>query len=125
MTVKAKVLHALRPFRGDDVRRICAIFTLAVAVPRLPMWPGPAPTVNPLRFLPPEAFGWICLALGIALLLTAGRHRFRVRGRLMAFFGLLVWALLFGATNSVTSQIIDLTVMWAMLGEIMAGRDDC
>jgi len=125
MTVKAKVLHALRPFRGDDVRRICAVFTLAVAIPRLPFWSGDAPAVNPLRFLSPEAFGWLTLVLGIALLLTNGRLRYRVSGRLVALGGLLVWALLAGATSSITSLIIDITVMYAMLGEIMAGRDDC
>lgn len=121
----AKLLHALRPFRGDDVRRICALFTLGVAIPRLPIWAGMQPAVNPLRFLPPEAFGWITLALGIALLLTNGKQRYRFRGRMTAFVGLFVWALLAGATTSVTSLIIDVTVMYAMLGEIGAGRDDC
>jgi len=124
MTVKAKFFHALRPFRGDDVRRICALFTLAVAIPRLPFY-AEAPTVNPLRFLPPEAFGWITLALGIALLLTNGHQRYRFGGRMVAFAGLLIWALLAGATNSITSLIIDITVMYAMLGEIGAGRNDC
>lgn len=120
----AKLLHALRPFRGDDVRRICALFTLAVALPRLPFYADP-PAVNPLRFLPPEAFGWITLALGIALLVTNGRLRYRISGRMVAFAGLLIWALLAGATNSITSLIIDITVMYAMLGEIGAGRNDC
>jgi hypothetical protein len=124
MTAKAKLLHALRPFRGDDIRRICALFTLAVALPRLPFYAS-QPVVNPLRFLPFEAFGWITLALGIALLLTNGKQRHRLSGRVVAFAGLLIWALLAGATTSVTSLIIDLTVMYAMLGEIGAGRDDC
>jgi hypothetical protein len=30
-----------------------------------------------------------------------------------------------GATNSATSLLIDLVIMWALLGEIGAGRDDC
>jgi hypothetical protein len=125
MTVKARLLHALRPFRGDDVRRICALFTLAVAVPRLPMWPGYAPFANPLTILPAEAFGWLTLALGIALLATNGRHRARVRGRLVALAALLIWALIAGATSSLTSDIMSVAVAYAMLGEILAGRNDC
>jgi hypothetical protein len=120
-----RLLYAVRPFRGEDVRRIAAYFTLGVALPRLPLWPGAAPTVNPLRFLPPEVFGWITLILGIALLLTNGRQRHRFRARLVAFVGLLVWAFLAGATNSATSFIIDITVAYALLGEIGASRDDC
>jgi len=120
-----RILYALRPFRGRDVRVICAVFTLAVALPRLPLWNGPSPAVNPLTILPPEAFGWICLVLGVALLATAGRWRTHVSGRVVAFVGLLIWALLTGATTSVTSRIIDITVCYAMIGEIMAGDNDC
>jgi hypothetical protein len=119
-----KLLSALRPFRGRDVRVMCAWFTLAVALPRLPIWPGAAPTVNPLRYLPPEVFGFITLVLGIALLATNGPCRYRFIGRLTAFVGLLVWSLLAGATTSVTSLIINVTIMWAMVGEIGAQRDD-
>ena len=126
MTARAnKILHAMRPFRGRDVRVMVALFTLAVALPRLPFWPGSTPTVNPLRFLPAEAFGWITLALGIALLLTAGRWRTKMAGRLVAFVGLIVWALLAGATFSITSRAIDIIIAYAMLGEIGAGRNDC
>jgi hypothetical protein len=95
-----------------------------VALPRLPFFPG-EPAVNPLRILPPEAFGWLCLVLGIALLATAGKWRYRFRGRLVAFIGLSIWALLAGATNSTTSMIIDVTIMFALLGEIIAGHNDC
>jgi hypothetical protein len=119
----AKLLHALRPFRGDDVRRICALFTLAVALPRLPFYADP-PAVNPLRFLPPEAFGWITLALGIALLATSGSHRHKLVGRLVALAGLIVWGILTGATSSITSMIIDVAIMWAMVGEIGAQSGD-
>jgi hypothetical protein len=119
-----RLLQALRPFRGRDVRVMCAMFTLAVALPRLPLWPGAQPTVNPLRLLPPEVFGWICLVLGIALLLTSGRWRCRFVGRSVAFAGLLVWALLAGATTSATSFLIDIIIAYAMFGEIGAGCHD-
>jgi hypothetical protein len=115
--------HA-RPFRGPDVRRMVAMMTLAVAIPRLPIWAN-APAFSPLRLLPPEAFGWLCLAVGLSLLVTGGRWRVRLRGRLAALGALVVWALLTGATNSATSLLIDLVIMWALLGEIGAGRDDC
>lgn len=125
MTTKSRrMLHALRPFRGRDVRVMCALFTLAVALPRLPLWPGDTPNVNPLRLLPPEVFGWICLILGIALLVTTGRWRCKMAGRLVAFVGLIVWALLAGATLSVTSLFIDIIIAYAMLGEVGAGCND-
>ena len=120
-----RLLQALRPPRGRDVRVICALFTLAVALPRLPVWPGITPSVNPLTILPPEMFGWLTLLLGVALLATAGRWRTHVAGRLVAFVGLLIWALLAGATASITSMLIDIIICYAMIGEIMAGRDDC
>lgn len=118
-----RLLPWLRPFRGWDVRRMAAAFTLAVAIPRLPFWPT-QPTVNPLRFLPPEAFGWLCLVVGIALVITAGRRRCRVSGRLVALAGLVLWGLLAGATNSATSFWVDITIAYAMLGEIGAGCNE-
>lgn len=117
-----RLIALLRPFRGTDVRRMCAFMTLAVAIPRLPLYDFP-PSVNPLGLLPPAVFGWLTLVLGIALLATNGPRRHKMSGRLVAFIGLVIWAILTGATSSVTSMIIDVAIMWAMVGEI--GAQSC
>jgi len=121
--MKNELIGLLRPFRGSDVRRMCAMFTLAVGLPRLPVWGTDVP-VSLLGILPAEVFGWVFLALGFVLLATNGQHRHRPGGRLVAFVALVLWALLTGATNSITSQIINVGVMWAMVGEIGASSDD-
>lgn len=118
-----RLVALLRPFRGNDVRRMCAFMTLAVAIPRLPLYDFP-PFVNPLALLPPVVFGWITLALGIALLATSGPHRHKLVGRLVALAGLIVWGILTGATSSITSMVIDVAIMWAMVGEIGAENGD-
>jgi len=118
-----RLIALLRPFRGEDVRRICGFVTLAVAIPRLPLWDTP-PLFSPLTIFPPVVFGWLALALGIALLVTNGPRRPMFSGRLVAFIGLVVWALLAGATDSVTSILIDIIIMWAMVGEIGASSND-
>lgn len=118
-----RLIEFFRPFRGYDVRRMCAFMTLAVAIPRLPVYDFP-PSFNPLGLFPPAVFGWLTLVLGIALLATNGPRRHQLSGRLVAFVGLVVWGILTGATTSVTSIVIDLAIMWAMVGEIGAGHDD-
>lgn len=122
--MKAKAWHLLRPFRGPDVRRLVACLTLAVALPRLPGWPGPT-IVYPLQFLPQEAFGWLTLVAGLLLLATLGKYRWRLRGRLAALFAFAVWATLAAATTSATSLLVDLIIMYALLGEIIALPNDC
>lgn len=122
----ARLDRVLRPFVGPDgVRRLVAGLTLMVALPRLPFWPGPD-VVYPLRFLPQEVYGWLTLAAGLLLLATTGRYRIRVRGRLAALLAFVVWATLAAATTSATSMMIDLLIMYALLGEMMVWRyDEC
>lgn len=111
-----------RPFRGTDVRRLSAAILLAVAIPRLPFWPGP-PVVYPLNLLSGEAFGWITLANAVALVVTAKAWRFHWLGRTVALVAFVTWVLLAFATTSWTSRIIDITLAYAMLGEITAQRE--
>jgi hypothetical protein len=119
-----KVWKVLRPMRGQEVRRLVAFLTLAVAIPRLPFFPGPLITY-PLGFLPQETFGWLFLVAGMALLATCyNRSRLQLRGRLVALATLLVWSVLAAATTSMTSRLIDSVIMWAMLGEIVAAEYD-
>ncbi len=122
--MKHRLWQFLRPMRGCDVRRLVAWLTLAVALPRLPGFPGGAPAVYPLGILPQEAFGWLFLAVGIGLLVTGGRWRHRVRGRLVALLAFLAWSVILAATTSWTSRLLDAAVMWALLGEISAGQGD-
>ena len=113
-----------RPFRGTDVRRLAAAILFAVAIPRLPFWPGP-PIVYPLNILPPDVFAWLALLNAVALVLTAGQWRLRFVGRLAALVAFVTWVLLAAATTSWTSRLIDIILAYAMLGEITAqrGRD--
>lgn len=123
--MKARLYRWLRAPRGCDVRRLAGWATLAVAIPRLPVWPGPTAIFNyPLGILPQETFGWLFLAAGLLLLATGGEYRSRVRGRLAALLALLAWSVLAAATPSMTSRLIDLVFMYSLVGEIIAGRDD-
>jgi hypothetical protein len=113
-----------RPFRGTDVRRLAAAILFAVALPRFDFWPG-APVVYPLNILPHDVFAWLALLNAVALVLTAGQWRLRFVGRLAALVAFVTWVLLAAATTSWTSRLIDITLAYAMLGEITAqrGRD--
>lgn len=121
--MRRRLWALLHPFRGNEVRRLVAFLTLAVALPRLPFFPAP-PIVYPLGILPQETFGWLFLACGLALLATGGRWRMRLRGRLVALAAFVAWSVLAAATTSLTSVLIDAVIMWAMFGEITVGRDD-
>ncbi len=123
--MKANLARWLRPPRGCDVRRLVAWLTLSVALPRLPLFgPSATMTVYPLGILPQETFGWIFLTAGLVLLATGGRWRLRMRGRLAALAALVAWSVLAAATSSATSRLLDLAIMYALVGEIIAGRDD-
>jgi hypothetical protein len=127
--MRDNLIALLRPFRGADVRRLTALALIAVALPRLPGFPGPS-TVYLLTLLPAEAFAWLALALAIGLLATAGCCRTQFVGRLLATLAFILWVTLAAATNSITSMILNLAFAYAMLGEILAevtegiGRDD-
>ena len=120
MTKRAsELLDALRPFRGRDVRRLAAWALIAVALPRLPFWPGPS-TVYMLTILPEVVFGWLTLAVAIGLLATTGCCRTPIGGRVVALLAVGLWVTLAAATTSVTSIILNLAFAYAMLGEILA-----
>ena len=117
--MRDNIIALLRPFQGADVRRLTAWTLIAVALPRLPFWPGPS-TVYQLTILPAEAFGWLALGLAIGLLVTARRHRTHLAGRLVAMLAFVLWVLLAAATTSFTSMMLNLGFAYAMLGEIGA-----
>ena len=117
--MKANLLNLLRPFHGADVRRLSAVVLIAVALPRLPFWPG-ASTVYVLDFLPETVFGVLSMAVAIGLLATMGCCRTRVIGRVVAMLAFVLWVTLAAATTSVTSIMLNLAFAYAMLGEIWA-----
>lgn len=122
--MKANLIALLRAPRGVDVRRLTAFVLLGVALPRLPIWPGPA-IVYPLNLLPQGVFGWLALAVGLGLLATMGRWRLRAAGRFMAMLAFVLWVTLAAATTSSTSMILDAMFAYAMFGEIVTQRDGC
>jgi hypothetical protein len=117
--MKANWINLLRPFRGVDVRRLTAVVLIAVALPRLPFWPGPS-TVYLLTILPEAVFGWLTLGVAIGLLTTIGVYRMRIVGRIVALLAFVLWVTLAAATTSVTSIILNLAFAYAMFGEILA-----
>ena len=117
--MKANLLNLLRPFQGADVRRLTAVVLIAVALPRLPFWPGPS-TVYLLTILPEAVFGWLTLVVAIGLLSTVGCCRTQIVGRVIALLAFVLWVTLAAATTSATSIILNLAFAYAMLGEILA-----
>jgi hypothetical protein len=117
--MRDNIVALLRPFRGADVRRLTAVVLFAVALPRLPFWPGPS-TVYLLTILPEAVFGWLTLAVAIGLLATVSCCRTQIVGRVVAMLAFVLWVTLAAATTSVTSIILNLAFAYAMLGEIWA-----
>ena len=99
----ANLRWMFRPFRGTDVRRLAAAILFAVAIPRLPFWPGP-PIVYPLNILPQDVFAWLALLKAVALVLTAGQWRLRFVGRLSALVEFVSWVLSAVVTTALTSR---------------------
>lgn len=109
--------HYLFPPAGVEVRRLIAILTLAVGLPRLPLLQDLFSFATQ-RLLPPETFGIVCTLTGILLLATAqGDRRLALIGRLSAAFGFVVWVTLAAATTSTTSFLIDAAVAASLLVE--------
>lgn len=118
-------LLRLKPPCGPEVRRFVGLVTLVTGFPRLPLLSEVLPFA-PLRFASPEAWGVILTALGIALIATSGRHRLRVRGRIVAALAVVAWATLAAAATSTTSILINLLCAASMLAEVwtVAGDGD-
>lgn len=121
-------LHAwarryLYPPAGAEVRRLIAVLTLAVGIPRLP---GVAEVAAfaPQRFGPPEVFGVVCTLAGLALLATAYRQRLTIWGRMAAVVAFAVWITLAAATTSNTSQLLDLAIAASLFVEVGTLRNE-
>lgn len=107
----------LYPPAGVEVRRLIAILTLAVGLPRLPVL-AELFSFATQRLLPPETFGVICTLTGVLLLATChSDRRLALIGRLSAVAGVVLWATLAAATDSTTSLLIDLAVAASLLME--------
>lgn len=122
MGVRAWLLRYGKPPCGMQVRRLVALLTLAVGLPRLP-WPGLETAFSPLRFVDPWVYGVLTTALGVALYVTAYLGRLAPAGRMIAAIGVVVWVMLAVATSSATSLLIDLLVAATLLAEVWTMRD--
>jgi len=120
---RAWVRHYVYPPTGHQVRRLIAMISLAVGLPRLP---GVAElfAFAPHRFGEPEFFGFILTAVGIALMFTSYHGRLTVYGRMVAGLGFVAWVTLAAATLSVTSLLIDVTISASLFFEIVAFRHE-
>lgn len=107
----------VKPPHGCEVRRLAAALTLAVGVPRLPIF-AQTPTFDPLRFVAPWVYGVMLTALGLALLVTSYRGRLSVPGRLTAALGFAAWVMLAAATSSATSWLVNVAVASTLLAEV-------
>lgn len=113
----------LMPPSGVEVRRLIAVLTLAVGLPRLPLL-HEVLSFAPQRFGEPEAFGVICVVSGLLLLLTSYHGRLSLTGRLVAALAFVVWVTLAAATTSTTSLLIDLAVAASIMTEIISFRNE-
>lgn len=121
-----KIKSALIPPCGPEVRRLVALLTLAVGVPRLPVLNSVlGMTYNPLRFMEPWMYGIAMTLLGVMLFVTSYRGRIDLSGRVVAALGFTMWIVLAAATTSTTSLLINLAVASSMLAEVLAQRGRC
>lgn len=107
----------LHPPSGIEVRRLIAVLTLAVGIPRLPVVHDVF-SFGAQRFGEPGLFGVLCTVVGILLLVTAYKWRLMLFGRLVAVLGFVTWITLAAATVSSTSLLIELAVALSLLWEI-------
>lgn len=114
----AKLRWLVWPPCGENVRRLMGLVLLGIALPRLPIWPGPA-VIDPLTLLPQAAFGYLGTMIAIGLLATAGRWRLRVVGRGVAILAFVLFVTLAFASASHTSIFVELAMAYAALGEIV------
>lgn len=118
-----KILRVLKPPCGHAVRKMAAMLTLAVGLPRLPMFDA---VYSPLRFMEPWVYGIVMTVLGLALYITSfGCGRLTVAGRVIAAIGFTMWIVLAAATSSATSFLVDLVVASVLLAEVWAQRGRC
>lgn len=107
----------LAPPTGAEVRRLVAMITLAVGLPRLPLM-AELFSFAPQRFGPPELYGVLLTALGLALLATSYHGRLTWYGRLTAVLAFTAWVTLAAATLSATSLLINLAIAASCLMEV-------
>lgn len=112
----------LAPPAGRQVRRLIAILTLAVGIPRLPLVEDLV-TFAPQRFGAPEVYGIACVLVGVLLMATAYELRLTLWGRTAAGLAFVLWATLAFATTSATSLLIDAAVAVSLLVETSTMRD--
>jgi hypothetical protein len=102
------------------VRFVVALITLAVAIPRLPVFDA---VVGTLGLFDAVAYSYALLPLGVALAITSYRWRLSPAGRFVAVIAFVAWVTLTFAAVSVTSIIINAIMATIMFSEILAHHD--
>lgn len=115
------MLDKITPPLCGRVRFIVTLITLAVAVPRLPVFD--ALIVAQLGFFVPSVYAYMLLPLGLALGVTSYRWRTHWFGRLVALLGFVAWVTLTFAASSVTSIAINAIMAGVLFTEILAHHD--
>lgn len=115
------MLDKIIPPLCGRVRFVAALITLAVAVPRLPVFS--AWIVAPLGFFVPAVYAYMLLPLGLALVVTSYRWRVQWVGRLVAMLSFVAWVTLTFAASSVTSIAISAIMAGVLFTEILAHHD--
>lgn len=116
------MIDRLPPPLCGRVRLLVAAITLAVAIPRLPVFS--AVNYAALNLFDAAMYGYALLPIGLALAVTSYRWRLRAVGRFIAVMGFVAWVTLAFATLSVTSRLIDIILAGVLMLEII-DRHDC
>lgn len=111
--------YTISPPRGPGVRRVIVGMLLAVGIPRLP-FAHDALQFGGLQGAPPEVFGIAGITIGILMLATTYHWRLTLPGRIAAGLAFVFFCTLAVATSSATSFIVDITMVWAAFGEMVA-----
>lgn len=110
------VLQYLAPPTGFGVRKVVGFSAIAIGLPRVI---SGANFGMVTELAPAVVYGLGFLILGLALLVTSGRWRLRLSGRLAAVVGAGMFATLAAdvAHLSLTSLLINLMMAYALIGE--------
>lgn len=116
MTYLSRFWLFIRAQHGAELRLLAAAICLSIGVPRLALTHAALP-VAAHRFGEPQAWGWLFVVVGLALLVTCWRWRFTPAGRIIAGLGAVAFVGLAAATTGATSFGVDVSLACALAWE--------